>query len=136
MSDLKMAVRRALPADGCVDAALAAGGSRTFTIGELAKAILTRAPGQKLAYLTDIGATDDNLDRAAKLVQGADLLICEAAFLHADETLARERLHLTARQAGELARAAGAHKLAPFHFSPRYSGREQELVAEAATAFG
>ncbi len=56
--------------------------------------------------------------------------------MHEDESLARERSHLTARQAGELARAAGVEKLAPFHFSPRYLGREQELLEEAATAFG
>jgi ribonuclease Z len=136
LNDLKLAVRRARPATTSVDAALAAGGSRAFPIGKLADAILTRAPGQKLAYITDIGATDDNLARATELVRGADLLICEAVFLHADEKLARQRHHLSARQAGELARAAGARRLAPFHFSPRYSGREGELVAEAATAFG
>ena len=30
----------------------------------------------------------------------------------------------------------GVAKLAPFHFSPRYKGREGEIVAEAAAAFG
>ena len=63
-------------------------------------------------------------------------MICEAPFLHVDEAHARERHHLTARQAGELARAAGARMLAPFHFSPRYPEREQELIDEAAAAFG
>ena len=53
-----------------------------------------------------------------------------------DAALAEERSHLTARQAGELARQAGARKLAPFHFSPRYTGREEELLAEAEQAFG
>ncbi len=57
-------------------------------------------------------------------------------FLHEDEKLAAERNHLTARQAGELAKAAGAAKLAPFHFSPRYEGRHEALVEEAAQAFG
>ena len=56
--------------------------------------------------------------------------------MHEDERLARERNHLTARQAGELARAAGVGKLAPFHFSARYEGRHEELLQEAADAFG
>ena len=63
-------------------------------------------------------------------------MICEAAFLEEDAVLARERHHLTARQAGELAQEAGAKRLAPFHLSPRYHGREDELLAEAAEAFG
>ena len=53
-----------------------------------------------------------------------------------DATRARERYHLTAAQAGELARRAGARELRIFHFSPKYKGREDELVAEAAEAFG
>jgi ribonuclease Z len=50
--------------------------------------------------------------------------------------LAAERSHLTAHQAGWLAREAGAKRLAPFHLSPRYKGREQEILDEAAAAFG
>jgi len=136
LAELKLVVRRCRPDDEPIDALTADGSTRRFTAGELAQAILFRTPGQRLAYLADLAYTEENRRRAVALARDADLLVCEEAFLHADEALARERCHLTARQAGELAREAGARKLAPFHFSPRYQGREQELLREAADAFG
>jgi len=136
LSELKARVRRREPEEVEILAETAEGGERSYRCGELASGILFRTPGQKIAYLTDLGCSEANLSRAIALVGDADLLICEAAFLHADEALARERHHLTARQAGELARAAGVRRLAPFHFSPRYGGRERELYDEAGEAFG
>jgi ribonuclease Z len=136
LAELKNAVRRCRPRTDPIDAERIDGTRARTTIGEAADEILFRTPGQRIAYLTDFGATPANLERAAALARDADLLVCETPFLHADLDLARERRHLTARQAGELARAAGAKRLAPFHFSPRYPGRERELVDEAAAAFG
>jgi ribonuclease Z len=98
--------------------------------------LIVERPGQVLAYLTDLAGTAENLERAEAFVRGADLLICEAAFLDVDRDLAFERKHLTARQAGELARRAGAKRLAIFHLSPRYEDREAEVVREAEEAFG
>jgi ribonuclease Z len=136
LSELKNSVRRREPEESRIEAETTAGSTECFRCGELAGEILFRTAGQKLAYLSDIRQSDDNIAKAVALARGADLLVCEAAFLHRDEPLARERNHLTARQAGELARAAGAARLAPFHFSPRYRGRERELLDEAAAAFG
>jgi ribonuclease Z len=136
LRELKQAVRRAEPMDVEILATTADGREAAFPRGELARQILLRGRGQKIAYLTDLRGTPENFDRAVTLARDADLLVCEAAFLHADEALARERFHLTARQAGEVARAAGAARLAPFHLSPRYLGREQEILDEAADAFG
>jgi ribonuclease Z len=133
---LKEVVRAAGSGATPIEAETADGGTRTLPAGELEREMLKRAPGQTLAYVTDVRGTARNLERAAGLARGADLLICEAAFLHADAALAAERGHLTARQAGELARAAGARRLAPTHFSARYGGRESELLEEAAAAFG
>jgi ribonuclease Z len=136
LRDLKHAVRRCMPADGEIEAATRGGGRRTFRIGELAAEILIRSPGQRIAYVTDISNTPANVEKVLDLARDADVLVCEAAFLHADRDLARERFHLTARDAGEIARAAGARRLAPFHLSPRYKGREEEILREAADAFG
>ena len=102
----------------------------------LAEALILRRAGQRLAYVTDVRFTPENVARILPLAAGVDLFVCEAAFLAADAALATERSHLTARQAGWLAREAGAKRLAPFHVSPRYKGREQEIVDEAAEAFG
>jgi ribonuclease Z len=136
LGELKNAVRRCDPDDTEIDAVASEGTQRRLRLGELVGEILFRTPGQKIGYFTDLGFTEENVEKAVKLARDVDLMICEAAFLHADEDLAAERGHLTARQAGELARACNASKLAPFHFSPRYAGRERELLDEAASAFG
>jgi ribonuclease Z len=103
---------------------------RSFTLGELKATILQIVPGQKIAYVTDTFATPANAARIVELARGADTLFIEATFLDADSQRAAERHHLTARQAGELARAAGVARVVPFHFSPRYLGREEELRRE------
>jgi ribonuclease Z len=136
LSQLKNAVRRCDPGDTTVVTATADGGTRRLRIDQLTDEILFRTPGQKIGYLTDLRHTRRNVEQAVALVCDVDLLVCEAAFLHADRALAAERCHLTARQAGELARACGARKLAPFHFSPRYAEKREQLLTEAAEAFG
>jgi ribonuclease Z len=136
LSELKNAVRRCDPDDTEIDATAVDGTVRRQRLRDLVEEILFRTPGQKIAYFTDLGFTEENVKKAVKLAQDVDLMVCEAAFLHADEGLAADRGHLTARQAGELARACNASKLAPFHFSPRYVGRHRELLDEAADAFG
>jgi len=136
LSELKHAVRRREPRTAEIEIPGPGGGVRTHGVGELADEILFRQAGQNLAYLTDLRFTDENVERAVALARGVDLLVCEAAFLHEDARLAAERGHLTARQAGEIGRALEAGRLAPFHFSPRYAEREQELFDEAAAAFG
>lgn len=56
--------------------------------------------------------------------------------MHHDRARAAERYHLTARQAGALARMAGARRVIPFHFSPRYGGDAKALNDEVLEAFG
>jgi ribonuclease Z len=64
----------------------------------------------------------------------ADLLVHEATFADEDADRAAETAHSTARQAGELAAAAGVHMLAVTHISPRYAGGELRDEARAAFA--
>ena len=87
-------------------------------------------PGQIVAVVMDTAWCD----AALELAHRADLLICEATFLSADEHLAREYRHLTARQAGRLAQLAGARRLVLTHFSRRYSDLEP-FEAEARESF-
>ena len=93
-------------------------------------------PGQRLAYLTDLADTPANRAAAISLARDADMLFIEAPFAAADAAHALDRRHLTTRAAGEIARAAGAKRVEPFHFSPRYADAEARLLAEVAEAFG
>jgi ribonuclease Z len=97
---------------------------------------LTVTPGQKIAYVTDVADTSANREAIIRLAQGADILFIEAAFATADASLAAERAHLTTKAAGQIAREAQVRRVEPFHFSPRYEGREQEMLNEVLVAFG
>jgi ribonuclease Z len=55
-----------------------------------------------------------------ELARGADLLIHEATFSHELQERAEEDGHTTAREAAEVAREAGAKRLALVHISSRY----------------
>lgn len=67
---------------------------------------------------------------AVDLARDADLLVCEATYLERDGDLAARGGHLTAADAGRIARDAGAGLLVLTHFSDRYDDVD-ELVAEA-----
>ena len=109
---------------------------RLLPLAELMSA-LRIVPGQKIAYVTDAAWHHDNVTHIVELARNADLLFIEAAFLERDAEHGRRKFHLTARQAGEIARAANAGCVIPLHFSPRYAGEEKALLrAEVAAAFG
>jgi ribonuclease Z len=107
---------------------------RSLPLGEL-RDLVSLGPGQKVAYVTDVADTPANREAIAGLARGADIFFLESCFA-ADETeRAAARAHLTTRAAGEIGRAAGARRLEPFHFSPRYVGEEERMLAEVAAAF-
>jgi ribonuclease Z len=76
-----------------------------------------------------------NSEKIADVARGSDHLFIEAAFLDQDRELAERKHHLTARQAGHLAGTAQVKQMTVFHFSPRYTGMEQQLRQEATTAY-
>lgn len=108
--------------------------ARELPLGRL-RYVLTVTPGQKIGYVTDVIDTLANRRAIARLVCGADMLFIEAVFAVEDAALAIERAHLTTVAAGELARAAKVRRVEPFHFSPRYEGQEQRMMAEVERAF-
>ena len=67
------------------------------------------------------------------LAEGADVLVHEASFCEEERERARETMHSTARQAAEVADAAGVRLLALTHLSPRYFG--PEIAREAREIF-
>ena len=88
--------------------------------------------GKKITFILDT-AINENCVRAAK---DSDLLISEATFLeqeHLDK--AKERGHLTAKQAAEIAKKAKAEKLVLTHISQRYAKNNQVILKEAKKTF-
>lgn len=86
-------------------------------------------PGTKVAITGDLARTDDIGDA----VSDADALVIESTYLDAHADIARDVGHITARQAGELARAANVKFLFITHVSRRY--REFEVIREARKYF-
>ena len=136
LRELKNAVRDDLPDDHPI-----AIRSRTSPSGEYKvrladlRDLVTMTPGQRIAYVTDIADTPANRAAVVALSRNADVLFIEAAFAQRDEDLARERGHLTTAAAGQIARRSGARRVEPFHFSSRYPGEEERLLAEVRAAF-
>lgn len=95
--------------------------------------VVQTAPGRAIGYVTDIADTAANRAAVAALVRDVGVLFIEAPFLAAEAERARERGHLTARAAGEIARAAGAAAVEAFHLSPRHVAAE--VLAELAAGF-
>jgi len=131
LNALKSAIRAGAAAETPIE--IAPGDRRT--LAELREALLIETAGQKVAYVVDTLFSPANAARIVRLARGADLFYCESPFLDEDIDQATRRYHLTARQAGALARAAGVQRLAVFHFSPRYEGRYADLAAEAQEEF-
>ncbi|HET9651103.1 MAG TPA: MBL fold metallo-hydrolase [Usitatibacter sp.] len=105
------------------------------TVGELRHVILDVAAGRRIGYATDLRFVPANVEALAALFAGVDVLYIESVFLQEDVEHATRKNHLTARQAGTIARLAHARQLVPFHFSPRYEGREAQILAEANAAW-
>jgi ribonuclease Z len=108
---------------------------REFRLGEVRDRFVTITRGQKLVYVVDVRYDENNEAKIVELARGADVFYCEAPYLERDADKAQERYHLTARQAGIMARKAGVRQLVVFHFSPRYTGQGNEIVQEAMEAF-
>ena len=104
-------------------------------LGLLKKEIMKITSGRKIAYVVDCAFSVANQEKIIRLATGADILFIEATFLDADAEEAQMRRHLTARQAGILARLAGVKRLVTLHYSPRYRGQGFRLAQEAQDAF-
>ena len=112
-----------------------ASGPDHMPLGELKRQIMRVSAGRKIAYVVDMAFTQENIVSVVDLAKGADILFIEGGFLHVDAADAALRRHLTAGQAGTIARLAGVKRLETLHYSPRYQGNGAALAQEAAAAF-
>ncbi len=107
----------------------------TFRLCDLADQICRVTAGQKIVYVVDVAFSPENAERIVDFARNADQLFIEAAFLDTQADVARRKYHLTAKQAGTVARKAGVKQFTLFHFSPRYSHTANLLQQEASRAF-
>jgi ribonuclease Z len=87
-------------------------------------------PGRRVVYSGDTRPYPGMIE----LARGADLLIHEATFSHELQERAAEDGHTTAQEAAEVAREAGAKRLALVHISSRYYDPDV-LLEEARQVF-
>jgi ribonuclease Z len=132
LNEAKRAIRRGMPDDQRVEIP----DHGMVALGRLRERVFRTTRGETIAYVTDAADHAANRAKIARLATGADELFIEAAFLHCDAALADATRHLTARAAGEIARAASVRRVTPFHFSGRYLGHQEELSAELWHAYG
>jgi len=131
LRELKEALSEGLPPSTPIE--LPSGEKRPLE--ELRAQIVKTTPGWSVGYLTDLIYSRENIAAAKRLLSGVHTLFIEARFAHRDLELAEEHHHLTAWQAGDIARRLGAERVVPFHFSPRYRGREEEQLREVERGF-
>jgi ribonuclease Z len=138
LNRLKEALRTGAPDDTTITASWSTEGrrcQRELRVGELRDRLVVETPGQKLVYVVDTLFSKANAAAIVALARDADIFFCESLFVDADRDQGLKRHHLTARQAGTLARLAHVKRLEVFHFSPRYEGMPERLYNEAAATF-
>jgi ribonuclease Z len=101
---------------------------RTITPAEV---VGDARPGRKVVISGDTRPCNATREIAAN----ADLLIHESTFAQDEAERAQHTGHSTAREAAEVAKAAGVLRLVLTHFSPRYADDPRYLEKEARAVF-
>ena len=135
LDDFKRMLREDRPSTKPLAAPTRSGGTKELTLQEWRDLLLVEKKGQKIVYVVDSCYNPANVRQIVSLAQGADLFYCESTFSEADADKAEQRSHLTATQAGALARQAKVKRFIPFHFSLRYETEPDRLQEEALRAF-
>lgn len=118
---IKGSMVRKLEQEGAIRA-----GERLVTLDDVSEL----RPGDVLAITIDTRYCKE----AVKLAKGARVFLCESTYLEEHRHLAEKHHHLTALQAAEIAKAAGAELLILTHFSARYQDLDA-FATEARTVF-
>ena len=97
----------------------------------LAKHLTFKEEDKKVSFVYDTSFNK----KIVPFVKNSDLLICEATFDSELEDMAKEKKHLTAGQAGKIAKESKSKKLILTHISERYSKDVSKLLRDAKKFF-
>ncbi len=97
----------------------------------LAKNLTFKEEDKKITFILD---TVENKN-TVPIAKNSDLLICESNFDSGLSDKAKQRKHLTARQAGKIAKKSKSKKLILTHLSQRYDKDPKEILDEAKKVF-
>jgi len=97
----------------------------------LAKNLTYEEGGKKISFVFDTSMNKEIIP----FVQDSDLLICESTFTSNLENRAEAYKHLTAKQAGEIAKKSKSRKLVLTHISQRDEKNLKTLLNEAKKVF-
>jgi ribonuclease Z len=139
LTELKRRVRANEPDDATIDVRWRTRDGphiERHALGDLKRNVLEFVPGQRVCYVTDVAGHDANRSGLIEFLHDANIVFIEAVFLEQDSEHASRKAHLTAAQAGAIARAARVESAVPFHFSTRYYPDEDGLRGEFERNFG
>ena len=101
------------------------------TDGEIVKpeqVLGEKRSGRKFSFVTDTLFKPSIIDE----VRGSDFLVCEGMFEDALIDQAKEKKHMTAKQAATIAKEADVKRMVLIHYSPRYTDKELQILLEEA----
>jgi ribonuclease Z len=96
--------------------------------GALYRRIMKTEVPASIGYVTDIGFSPENLERLGGLLSGVSLLVCECAFLAAEERKARLSRHLCTSDLNLILDCLRPRYVLPMHFSKSYQGLGSERL--------
>lgn len=96
-----------------------------------AKDLTYSQPEKKITFIFDTTLNEN----CFKIAENSDLLISEATYTQKDEDADGFRYHMTAHQAGEIAKKSKSKRLILSHLSQRYEMNEKAILDEAKKVF-
>jgi ribonuclease Z len=97
----------------------------------LAKNLTYREGDRKISFVLDTRFNES----LGNFVEGDDLLICDSTYTSKDSEMAKEHNHLTAEQAGKIAKKSKVGKLILTHLSSRYETCKKDVLNDAKKIF-
>ncbi len=96
-----------------------------------AKDFVYEQKGKKVSIVLDTVMND----KVIPFVKDSDVLICESSFSSENKEEAKEHMHLTSEQCGEIAKKSKSKKLYLTHISQRYDNNLRSVLLDAKKSF-